>query len=114
MNKNMEHAVYCYRESSNLGHPGASVNLSNCYDSGDGVAEDKSMVFKLDTFAANLGHPIGINNLGCCYLFGKGCAVSHMRKVKAWREASDMGYPTASVNLGNVFLFSLASLHTSV
>lgn len=67
----MEQAVRYYKEAASLGHPGASVNLSNCYDSGDGVAIDKKRVFELDTFAANLGHPIAINNLGCCYLFGK-------------------------------------------
>ena len=67
----MELAVRYYKEAASLGHPGASVNLSNCYDSGEGVMSDKSRVFELDTFAANLGHPIAINNLGCCYLFGK-------------------------------------------
>lgn len=77
----MERAVYFYKEAASLGHPGASVNLSNCYDSGDGISIDKAKVFELDTFAANLGHPIALNNLGCCYLFGKVILFSFMHEV---------------------------------
>ena len=98
--KDMERAVRCYRGAFSRGHPGAAVNLSNCYDSGDGVAINKSKVFELDTFAADLGHPIAINNLGCCYLFGKGCSINHTMKVKLWKQASGLGYPMSQVNLG--------------
>jgi TPR repeat protein len=76
------------------------VNLSNCYDSGEGVAMNKAKVFELDNFAAELGHPIAINNLACCYLFGKGCSINHIQKLRLWERAAHMGYPMSQVNLG--------------
>ncbi len=98
--KDMNKAVFFYEKSSMLGHPGATVNLSNCYDSGDGVVINKGKVFELDNIASSQNHPIAINNLGCCYLFGKGCEVNHSMKVKLWKKASDMGYSMSQVNLG--------------
>ena len=101
--KDMERAVGYYQDAAGLGHPGAAVNLSNCYDSGNGVPLNQAKVFQLDTFAGNLGHPIALNNLGCCYLFGKGCSVNHNEKLKLWKKAADMGYPTSQVNIGKYF-----------
>ena len=99
----MATAVHYYKEASSLGHPGAAVNLSNCYDSGKGVDINKDRVFELDKVAADMGHPIGLNNLGCCYMFGKGCTINHSTKVKLWKQASDMGYPMSQANLGTYF-----------
>jgi TPR repeat protein len=101
---NIEQAVMYYKEAAILGHPGACVNLSNCYDSGVGVCINKARVFELDTFAAEQGHPIALNNLGCCNLFGKGCQINHNTKIKLWMKASGMGYSMSQVNLGRWIL----------
>eukprot|EP00603_Paraphysomonas_imperforata_P005814 CAMPEP_0114419246 /NCGR_PEP_ID=MMETSP0103-20121206/3925_1 /TAXON_ID=37642 ORGANISM="Paraphysomonas imperforata, Strain PA2" /NCGR_SAMPLE_ID=MMETSP0103 /ASSEMBLY_ACC=CAM_ASM_000201 /LENGTH=400 /DNA_ID=CAMNT_0001587653 /DNA_START=100 /DNA_END=1299 /DNA_ORIENTATION=- len=98
-------SVENYRESVALGHPGAAVNLSNCYDDGVGVAVNKAKVFELCSFAAGVGHPIGLNNLGCCYLFGKGCSINHVQKMRLWEKAAKMGYPMSQVNIGLTYFY---------
>ena len=103
--KNIKEAVWHYSQSSLLGHPGASVNLSNCYDDGEGVEQDRHKVFALDSSAADVGHPIAINNLACCYLYGKGVNVNHTMKMKLWERASEIGYSMSQVNLGVICCF---------
>ena len=61
-----------YRQSADMGHPGAQNNLGNLYENGRGVNKDPQEAVRLFTLSAKQGSVFGMRNLASCYKDGIG------------------------------------------
>ena len=71
-NNDMVGAANYYRQSADMGHPGAQNNLGNQYKNGRGVNKDPQEAVRLFTLSARQGNVFGMRNLASCYLDGIG------------------------------------------
>lgn len=71
-NNDMVGAANYYRQSADMGHPGAQNNLGNQYKNGRGVERNPQEAVRLFTLSANQGSVFGMRNLASCYMDGIG------------------------------------------
>ncbi|GHT45707.1 hypothetical protein FACS189454_05630 [Planctomycetales bacterium] len=83
--------------------PIAQVIMGWCYDSGNGVTEDKSEAVKWFRKAAEQGNAVAQNNLGDCYYNGNGVTEDKSEAVKWYRKAAEQGNACAQNNIGECY-----------
>lgn len=70
--KDLEKAVYWFRQSADRGHDNAMVNLGGAYLNGEGVDKDPAKAASLFEQAAQQGNQAGMFDLATLYLKGLG------------------------------------------
>jgi len=84
-------------QAAERGDPGAQNALGRCYETGDGVAEDKQKAMGLYTKAAEAGNMDAQYNLGLVYLSGKcGIAEDKDKAKELFQLAAKQGQPQAA------------------
>ena len=84
------------------GNPNAQCNLGNCFDMGDGVAQDDAEAFRFYKLAADQGHTEAENNLGWMYAHGRGVALDVAEAIRWFERAAAKGDEDAKTLLAEL------------
>jgi len=88
------------QRDADAGNAEAQWELSRCYRSGRGVAQDTAEAAKWCRRAANEGHAAAQLELARCYLNGRGVALDTAEGVRWARKAAEQGDAQAQILLG--------------
>ncbi|KAI9207865.1 uncharacterized protein BJ171DRAFT_491813 [Polychytrium aggregatum] len=87
-----EQIFLLFRRAAEVGHPGASFHLAECYQSGFGVDQNHSKAFELYRHLADQGLTQAPQaKLGRCYESGEGVEQALDTAVEWYIQASDQG-----------------------
>ena len=88
-----------YKRLATVGEASAQFSLGICYDTGAGVAVDKSKAFKWYKRAAEQGKVEAMLILGFCYEHGDGIAINIFKAVDWFSLAAEEGNSDAQLEL---------------
>lgn len=89
--KDMDLALDCFRNASELGHPGAINNLGGFYRDGIIVRKDATMAFRWFEKSAQLGNSYGQLNLGLAYQRGDGTEKNAEKAAECFKASAEQG-----------------------
>ena len=91
-----------YKKAAEQGHSAAQSCVGVCYDTGNGVEEDRAEALKWYKKAAEQGYSGALYNLGCCYDCGDGVEEDKAEALKWYRKAAEQGHSVAQYAVGNI------------
>lgn len=89
--KDMDLALDCFRNASELGHPGAINNLGGFYRDGIIVRKDATMAFRWFEKSAQFGNSYGQLNLGLAYQRGDGTEKNAEKAAELFKASAEQG-----------------------
>ena len=107
-----EAAVKWYTKAAEQECPEAQYELGKCYETGDGVDEDKAKAVELYRKAAEQGYAEAQYKLGKCYYCGDGVEMDYEEAVKWLRKAAEQGIANAQDLLGDCYYYDYFLLGT--
>jgi TPR repeat protein len=96
-------AFKLFQKAAEQGNAEGQYRLGFCYDTGEGVKEDKEQEVYWYTKAAEQGHAKGQCNLGYCYETGEGVKEDKEQSVYWYTKAAEQDYAQAQFNLGTYY-----------
>jgi TPR repeat protein len=103
--KEYEKAFLLYKKAAEQGYADAQNNLGQCYELGEGVAQNKEEAVKWYRKSAEQGHAGAQCNLGYCYDCGEGVAQDKEEAVKWYGKSAEQGHARAQCNLGYCYQY---------
>lgn len=103
LKKNLDRAIFWFREAADNGIPNAKYNMGVLYHQGIGVKPDLDKALDLYAQAASLGHPEAQYNLGIAYIGGIGYPYDPAKAAVNFESAAKSGVMEAAYNLGLIY-----------
>lgn len=103
--KDVEKAVYFFRNAAEQGYATAQLNLGICYYKGQGVAKDLEQAAYWYRKAAEQGDAFAQRSLGYCYQYGLRLSKDLEQAVYWYRKAAELGNSSAQGWLGHCYQY---------